>query len=56
MSDATKSLVLTTKLADRPLNAVLLRADVHAFFDDYQWSIWVCRIHSVSHFLIVFTG
>src|SRR5260221_14671206 len=24
-------------------NAILLRADIHSLFDDYQWSIWVCQ-------------
>jgi hypothetical protein len=55
MTPATRSLVQTRKLVDRPLNAILLRADIHALFDDYQWSIWVCQIHPVFLFLIVFT-
>jgi len=32
--------VATRQDADRPLNAILLRADIHSLFDDYQWSIW----------------
>jgi hypothetical protein len=30
----------TRQNADRPHNAILLRADIHSLFDDYQWSIW----------------
>jgi len=41
MGGSTSALVQSTKLADRPLNAILLRADVHAFFDDYQWSVLI---------------
>ena len=31
----------TVANADTPKNAMLLRADIHALFDDYQWSLWV---------------
>jgi hypothetical protein len=50
MSVAAQQLVRTRKLADRPQNAILLRADIHSLFDDYQWSIWVCQIHLILIF------
>jgi hypothetical protein len=40
--------VKTRERADTPQNAILLRADIHTLFDDYQWSLWVCQI-SVTH-------
>jgi len=32
--------VRTRERADTPQNAILLRADIHTLFDDYQWSLW----------------
>lgn len=37
---SARAQVLTRQAADHPYNAILLRADVHSLFDDYQWSIW----------------
>jgi hypothetical protein len=41
LSQAAQEQVLSHKVADGPHNAILLRADIHSLFDDYQWSIWV---------------
>jgi len=41
MPPAARQQVCTRQVADRPHNAILLRADIHSLFDDYQWSIWV---------------
>jgi hypothetical protein len=54
MGASARALVQTTKLADRPLNAILLQADIHTFFDDYQWSVLVCRVHAFFHLLKLF--
>lgn len=43
LSASARAQVLTRQAADRPHNAMLLRADIHSLFDDYQWSIWVRR-------------
>ncbi|KAF8512698.1 hypothetical protein JB92DRAFT_266126 [Gautieria morchelliformis] len=43
LSASTRAQVLTRQAADRPFNAILLRADVHSLFDDYQWSIWFAQ-------------
>lgn len=40
LSVSARQLVITRQVADRPHNGILLRADVHSLFDDYQWSIW----------------
>lgn len=40
LSTTAQKAVLNHRLADRPCNAILLRADIHSLFDDYQWSIW----------------
>ncbi|KAF8522971.1 hypothetical protein BU17DRAFT_44259, partial [Hysterangium stoloniferum] len=45
LSTSARAQVLTRQTADRPHNAMLLRADIHSLFDDYQWSIWVCRFY-----------
>ena len=47
-------LVSTRQIVDQPHNALLLRADVHSLFDDYQWSIWVCQVYYISHILMPF--
>ncbi|TDL20950.1 hypothetical protein BD410DRAFT_840916 [Rickenella mellea] len=39
--DEIKTMVMTRQDADRPLNALLLRADVHILFDVYEWAVWV---------------
>ena len=54
MPQSVQYLVSTRQIADQPRNALLLRADVHSLFDDYQWSIWVCQVYSISSFLIPF--
>lgn len=36
LSASTRAQVLTRQAADRPYNAMLLRADIHNLFDDYQ--------------------
>jgi len=41
MSPSLRREVNTRQLADRPQNAMLLRADIHSLFDDYQWGIWI---------------
>ena len=41
LSVSAQALVLNHKCADQPYNAILLRADIHSLFDDYQWSVWV---------------
>lgn len=40
MPESARTGVSTHKVADRPHNAILLRADIHRLFDDYQWSVW----------------
>jgi HNH endonuclease len=44
LSESAQTQVLSRQAADHPRNAILLRADVHSLFDDYQWSIWVCTM------------
>ena len=39
--------IASRKLADSPKNAILLQADIHTLFDDYQWSLWVCQINVI---------
>lgn len=46
MDPATRCLVETLEIADKPYNAFLLRADLHALFDDYQWGLLVCYLPS----------
>jgi len=36
LSPSVKLLVATPQAADRPFNGMLLRADIHSLFDDYQ--------------------
>ena len=36
-----RNLVSTREITDLPHNAILLRADIHSLFDDYQWGVWV---------------
>jgi len=50
---SARAQVLTRQAADRPYNALLLRADVHSLFDDYQWSIWVCQFYPTFCSLIL---
>jgi HNH endonuclease len=50
MSTSLRREVNTRQLADRPQKAMLLRADIHSLFDDYQWGIWVCLRHFLVHF------
>ena len=52
MPQSAQYLVSSRQVADQPHNALLLRADVHSLFDDYQWSIWVCQIYSIPYFLM----
>lgn len=42
LTESEKALVNDRQAADQPHNAMLLRADIHSLFDDYQWSVWVC--------------
>lgn len=42
LSESEKPLIRNRQFADQPHNAMLLRADIHSLFDDYQWSVWVC--------------
>ena len=44
MAADAQAQVKTRRLADTPQNAILLRADIHTLFDDYQWSLWVCQL------------
>jgi hypothetical protein len=37
MDKETRKLVSTHKDADRSINALLMRADIHDLFDDYQF-------------------
>jgi hypothetical protein len=37
-------------LADSPQNGLLLRADIHALFDDYQWSFDVPLVSAASSY------
>ena len=53
MSVDAQHLVCTRKLADCPQNAILLRADIHNLFDDYQWSLWLCQIHFILIFFLM---
>ncbi|KAF8529602.1 hypothetical protein BU17DRAFT_79619 [Hysterangium stoloniferum] len=51
LSASARAQVLTRQVADRPHNAMLLRADIHSLFDDYQWSIWSDQgIHKIVCF------
>lgn len=51
LSASARAQVLTRQAADRPHNAMLLRADIHSLFDDYQWSIWSEQgIHKIVRF------
>jgi len=43
MSQQLRERVCTRRIADNPHNAMLLRADIHSLFDDYQWGVWVCQ-------------
>lgn len=52
LSESARAQVLNRQVADRPQNAILLRADVHSLFDDYQWSIWVCTILVLPYVLL----
>jgi hypothetical protein len=47
MPKSSRDQVRTRKIADSPHNAILLRADVHSLFDDYQWAVWVPM--SINH-------
>jgi hypothetical protein len=49
MAANARAEVNTHANADTPNNAILLRADIHILFDDYQWSLWVCQM-SVIYF------
>lgn len=44
-SDVFK-LIQNNEEADKARNAILLRSDIHAFFDDYQWGVLVSPVHS----------
>ncbi|KAI1798452.1 hypothetical protein LXA43DRAFT_1078607 [Ganoderma leucocontextum] len=44
--DEVLSYARTRKGADRPQNAILLRSDLHRFFDQYQWSIYKGKIYA----------
>ncbi|KAF8510738.1 hypothetical protein BU17DRAFT_97851 [Hysterangium stoloniferum] len=51
LSASARAQVPTRQAADRPHNAMLLRADIHSLFDDYQWSIWSDQsIHKIVRF------
>lgn len=51
LSASALAQVATRQVADRPHNAILLRADIHSLFDDYQWSIWSEQgIHKIVRF------
>ena len=52
LPESTHAQVLHRQVADRPHNAILLRADVHSLFDDYQWSIWVCTMLVLPYVLL----
>jgi len=41
MPQSARSQVSSLKIADTPKNAILLRADIHCLFDDYQWAVWI---------------
>jgi hypothetical protein len=50
LSAEAREVVNTEKKADEVHNALLLRNDIHALFDDYQWSIWVRQLfHILGH-------
>jgi HNH endonuclease len=44
LSASAEAQVISRQVADQPHNAILLRADIHSLFDDYQWSIWVSQL------------
>ncbi|KAF8524096.1 hypothetical protein BU17DRAFT_85176 [Hysterangium stoloniferum] len=51
LSASARAQVSTRQAADRPHNAMLLCADIHSLFDDYQWSIWSDQgIHKIVRF------
>jgi hypothetical protein len=56
--ESARHQVASRQLADNPHNAMLLRADIHKLFDDFQWSIWVCLSTSIVYFnyLVTFVG
>ncbi|TFK82147.1 hypothetical protein K466DRAFT_500813, partial [Polyporus arcularius HHB13444] len=41
-------LVEDRKEADKPWNAILLRCDIHRFFDTFQWGVWKVRLMTSS--------
>ena len=38
--EITINLVKDPKNADKQWNAILLRSDIHKFFDTFQWGVW----------------
>lgn len=40
MSESAREKVATRRAADSPHNDILLRADVHSLFDDYQCGVY----------------